>query len=522
MQSLELQHDTLIDIATFLTRRWSGKENVTVEFSKIRQSEVRLKEKRILLMPNEHYYGDDFQKYRQFRASIWYESMRLKYCEKIMSNDHAFGFILNAIETRRIELLGIKVWKGMVEELIFNYTNMWLSRANLGSIFGKARTVEAFYQYFLFDDIKGEIQPSQFNKVTKAVVLAKHILNEAIEKEHNTTWIELKIPEILRILDLDALISIPISVPLKGPGLAITPNDFAKAMKQVTKSRKDDFSKFDSKNVLDGKTVLDEFKIIKTENKKNEKKGLNTKSIGIQIPDQSNVDETKIYDQDLINNLKAKFKEWKIGWKEYHFFVGDEFDNESYLEGYDRPFLTDVKKSIKTRIVILLDHSSSIADQQIDYKKATLALCEVLAFLKIKFSVYAFNTTGRQVMCWLVKPDDLKWNNSCAKRLAQIPANGGTPLAQVYDKLYPILNSKKPDIFLTLSDGEPSDAFAARSMVKSFKSIGIKMVAIGVGRDTRNATIIATNLKYLGFERTLGVSRLRDIPNKVLNVLSDR
>jgi len=522
MQSLQLQNDTLIDIATFLARRWSGKENVTVGFSKIRQNETRLKEKKVLLMPNEHYYGIGFQKYRQFRVSIWYEAMRLKHCEKILSNDHAFGFILNAIETRRIELVGIKVWKGMVEELIFNYTNMWLSRANLGSIFGKARTVEAFYQYFLFGDIKGEIQPSQFNKVTKAVELAKHILDESMEKDHGTSWIESKIPEILKILDLDALISIPLSVPLKGPGLTITPNDLAKAMKQVTKSRKDDFSKFDSKNILEGKTVLDEFKIIKTENRKNEKKGLNTKSIGIQIPDQSNVDETKIYDQDLINNLKAKFKEWKTGWKEYHFSTGDEFDNDAYLEGYDRPFVRDLKKSISTRIVILLDHSSSIADQQTDYKKATLALCEVLAFLKIKFSVYAFNTTERQVMCWLVKPDGLKWNNSCAKRLAQIPANGGTPLAEVYDKLYPILYSKKPDIFLTLSDGEPSDTFAARSMVKSFKSLGIKMVAIGVGRDIRNATIIATNLKYLGFERTLGVSRLKDIPNKVLNVLSHR
>jgi len=521
MQSLQLQNDTLIDIATFLARRWSGKENVTVGFSKTKQNETRLKEKKVLLMSNEHYFGNDFQKYRQFRASIWYEAMRLKHCEKILSNDHAYGFILNAIETRRIELVGIKVWKGMVEELIFNYTNMWISRANLGSIFGKARTVEAFYQYFLFGDIKGEIQPSQFNKVTKAVELAKHILDESIEKDHGTSWIESKIPEILKILDLDALISIPLSVPLKGPGLAITPNDLAKAMKQVTKSRKDDFSKFDSKNVLEGKTVLDEFKIIKTENRKNEKKGLNTKIIGIQIPDQSNVDETKIYDQDLINNLKSKFKEWKTGWKEYHFFTGDEFDNDAYLEGYDQPFVRDLKKSIKTRIVILLDHSSSIADQQTDYKKATLALCEVLAFLKIKFSVYAFNTTERQVMCWLIKSDGLKWNNSCAKRLAQIPANGGTPLAEVYDKLYPILYSKKPDIFLTLSDGEPSDTFAARSMVKSFKSFGIKMVAIGVGRDTRNATIIATNLKYLGFERTLGVSRLKDIPNKVLNVLSD-
>jgi hypothetical protein len=47
------------------------------------------------------------------------------------------------------------------------------------------------------------------------------------------------------------------------------------------------------------------------------------------------------------------------------------------------------------------------------------------------------------------------------------------------------------------------------------------MVAIGVGRDTSNATIIATNLKYLGFERTLGVSRLNDIPKKVLTVLGN-
>ena len=73
--------------------------------------------------------------------------------------------------------------------------------------------------------------------------------------------------------------------------------------------------------------------------------------------------------------------------------------------------------------------------------------------------------------------------------------------------------------FLTLSDGEPSDPYAVSSMIKSFKSFGIKMVALGVGRDTLSATIIATNLRHLGFERTLGVSRLKDIPKKVLDVL---
>ena len=115
MQPLQLQNDTLIDIATFLVRCWSGKENVTIEFSKTRQNETRLKEKRVLLVPNEQYYGDNFQKYRQFRTSIWYEAMRLKHCQKIFSNDHAYGFILNAIETRRIELLGVKVWRGWLK-----------------------------------------------------------------------------------------------------------------------------------------------------------------------------------------------------------------------------------------------------------------------------------------------------------------------------------------------------------------------------------------------------------------------
>ncbi|TLX74555.1 MAG: VWA domain-containing protein, partial [Thaumarchaeota archaeon] len=133
--------------------------------------------------------------------------------------------------------------------------------------------------------------------------------------------------------------------------------------------------------------------------------------------------------------------------------------------------------------------------------------------------VYAFNTEQKQVTCWLVKPENIKWNNLAAKRLAQIKANGGTPLAEVYSIMFSGLRSKKPDIFLTLTDGEPSDPDAVRSMVTTFKLLGIRMVAIGVGHDTTSAIIIANNLKRLGYENTLAVSRLNDIPNRVLNVL---
>ena len=521
MSSLSLRNDTLIEIATFLVRRWSENDQITVELSNKKTNETRIKENRVILIPFLDYNGNEFGRYRQFRTATWYEAMRINHCDKILSNDHAFGFILNTIERRRIELLGRKIWRGMDNELIFNYTWQWIYRPLLNNILGKARIVEAFYQYFLFGDVKGEMQPSHFEKVKKAVEYAKTVLDKALENNFGTDWIEKSIPKILTMLDIDPLITIPLSVPLKGPGMLVNPEDFEKAVQKITKNLEAELGKQDPKNAIEGKEISQEFNLIKDENKKNENKGLIPEKIGIQIPDSTNVDETKIYDQDLISNLKNKFREWKTGWKEQHMIEGDEFDEEAYIEGYDNPFFTDVKKAIKSRIVILLDHSSSITDQQTEYKKTTIALCEVLAYLKVNFSVYAFNTVDRQVVCWLIKPEDMKWNNSAAKRLAQISANGGTPLAEVYDRMLPVLASKKPDIFLTLSDGEPSDSNALKMVLKSYKNLGVKMTAIGVGRDTFSATTIANNLKYLGYEKVLAVSRLADIPNRVLSILSE-
>ena len=121
MQRIQLRNDILIEIGTFLVRRWSGKDNLVIEFSNKTQNETRLKENKVRFMSTDQYHGDSFQKYRQLRTSIWYEAMRIKHCKKILSNDHAYGFILNTIETRRVELLGKKTWRGMDEELIFNY-----------------------------------------------------------------------------------------------------------------------------------------------------------------------------------------------------------------------------------------------------------------------------------------------------------------------------------------------------------------------------------------------------------------
>jgi hypothetical protein len=518
MQTIQLQNDSVVEIATFLVRRWSERDNIIIEISDKIETRTRLKENKVILTPLEKRIGNDFQKYRQFRTSLWYEAMRIKFCKKILSNDHAFGFILNTIETKRIEQLGREIWRGMDNEIIFNYAYMLVSRPQLHTVYGKARMVEAFYQYFMFGAIKGEIPSNHFEKIKKADVFAKKILNKAIKENYDTEWLEKNVTEIIKILDIDSLLTIPISLPFMKAGMPLSEEELLKILKIVSKNKEGDFGSVDSSAALKGDNVYDEYKVLLDENKKTENKGLATETIGVQIPTTKNVDETVIYDMSLINGLKTKFKEWKSGWKEQNLRSGDEFDEENYIEG-NEPFFSDIKKSIKTKIVILLDHSSSIAPDAIEYKKATLALCEVLSFLKVKFAVYAFSTENRSVVCWSIKSDSIKWNNVTAKRLAQIVANGSTPLAEVYDKMFPILQSKRPDIFLTLTDGEPSDPDAVRNMTKSLKGLGINMVAMGLGPNTVRATTIANNLLHLGYEKTMAVSRLKDIPSKVIRIL---
>lgn len=518
MQAIQLQNESLVEIATFLVRRWSERDNIIVEISDKVETKTRLNENKVILTPLEKRIGNDFQKYRQLRTSLWYEAMRIKYCKKILSNDHAFGFILNAIETSRIEQLGRRIWKGMTDEIIFNYAYMLVERPQLHTVYGKARIVEAFYQYFMFGAIKGEIQSSHFEKIKEASTFAKKIVQKAIDENYDTEWLEKNISQIIKILDIDSLLTIPVSLSFMKAGMALSEEELLKVLKVIAKNKEGDFGAVDSSAVLRGDNVYGEYKVLLDENKKTENKGLTPEAIGIQIPSTKNVDETTIYDMSLINGLKIKFKEWKTGWKEQHLSSGEEFDEENYIEG-NEPFFTDVKKSIKTKIVILLDHSSSIASDAIEYKKATLALCEVLSYLKVKFAVYAFSTENRSVVCWSIKPDNVKWNNITAKRLTQIVANGSTPLAEVYDKMFPTLQSKRPDIFLTLTDGEPSDPDAVRNMIKSLKGLGIKMVALGLGPNTVRATTIANNLRHLGYEKTMAVSRLKDIPSKVISIL---
>ena len=515
------RNDVLLDIATFLARRWSSNSKVVIVLTKDKIPLAKPDKNQIMLPLLNYYPGNEFQKYRQWRVSLWYESMRMLYSTKVLSYEHAFGFILNNIETKRVEILGLGQWKGMRNELIFNEGISWLSRPLLNSLYGRYKVIEGFSQYFMNGYIKGELYGSEYERVKKASDFANNIVQDAIKNNYKTDWIEQYIPQIIKILEIDPLTSIPILAPRTRFGISMNQTEILKQVEKIIKTRNKQ-AEIDksTKEIIEGNEVLSEFETLVNESKKTENKGYDIlENFGLSIPEKIDVDDTKIYDNDLIQKIRSIFKDWKTGWKELHEETGEEFDAESYAEMLPKPFLTDFKLSIKTKIAILLDHSSSIEDVELEYKKAVVALCESLQYLGIKFAVYAFSTESQQVKCWVIKPPNIKWSTICSRRLVQIKASGGTPLAEIYGLLQPIIKSFKPDLMVTLTDGEPSDFDAVRKMVLSYRKIGIHMVALGIGRNLSDAVGIGNNLKYLSYERSLAVSRLQDMPKKVINLL---
>ncbi len=519
VQNFSLRNDVLINLGTFLSRRWSGNNKAIILLIEDKTPTTNL-EKNTIFMPSLRYYsGTEFQKYRQWRVSLWYESMRLSSSTKVLSNDHAFGFILNSIEMKRIEILGLREWRGMENEIIFNEGISWLSRPLLNSLYGKHKIVEAFSQYLLTGYVKGELFGSELDRVQDAVNVARELIDESIKKNHKTEWIEHQIPKIIKTLQIDSLFTIPFVTLKSKIGLSMTESILLKEIEKVIKIRNKVTEK-SSDDIIAATQIFKEYESLVKESKKTDSKGYAAmEQFGVEVPDNVDIDESIIYDNDLITKLKSVIRSWKRGWRELHDITGDELDVESIIESQPKPFLVDFKNTIDTKIALLLDHSSSIDEYELEYKKATVALCEALKFLNVKFSAYAFSTKNKKVTCWVIKHPDVKWTSMNARNLVQIKASGGTPLAEIYNILLPLMKTYKPDIMITLTDGEPSDYNAVRSTIKTYKMNGIHMVAVGVGKTVNNAINIGLNLKYLEYERTLVVSKLDEIPKRVLSLL---
>jgi hypothetical protein len=512
-----IRDDVLIDIGTFLIKAWSSK-NAVVKISKNPRINY---EKSIVSIPNlDTFSGEEFSRYRQWRVACWILAMRLKYSTKYLSDDIAYGHVLNTIEQKRVTLLGLKEWSGMLNELLYDEAVSWQDKPLVNSLYGIHRRVIAFSQYFLTGYIKGDLDGFDLVKVENAANIANKIVDEAIKNNYGTEWVEKQVPKVLDALGANPLLSIPIPFSRVRMGVKLSDEEVYLALRRLLKLKddtNDDLSN-KAKSIMDGRDVRKEYEMIKRMSAIAGKREEVNIAKALDVPELT--DEIILQDPDLVNRLKMMLRNWKKGMVEYYASNGDELDVEMLLTQASKPFINEQSLKIKSRLMLLLDHSSSIASDEYEYKKAFMALCKVLDYLGINFIALAFNTSKGKARCWVIKGNDEHWGKACERRLQAIKASGGTPLAEVYERVEPIVKAFKPDIFMTFSDGEPNDPSATKEVIKRFKGMNIKMISFGISNNTARALSITQNLKYLGYDRCVAVSRINDMPKKVFMLLT--
>ncbi|MFQ5920510.1 MAG: vWA domain-containing protein [Nitrososphaerales archaeon] len=515
-----MKTDLLVELATFLIKAWSGR-NVIVQM-KDAQPRVILEKNAIVVPTLDRYYGDEFDRYRQWRVHCWLSAMRLRYSTKFLSDDLAYGHVLNAMEQKRVERLGVVEWPGMIGELVFDEAMSWQYRPVVNSLYGLTRRVIAFSQYFLTGYIKGDLDGFEFSRIERAAKMADEAVDEAVQKGHGTSWVDQFVPKILKELDADPLLSVPLPSKRAKMGVKIQNEELISIIEKMLRAKAKRIEEYDHsvRDILEGRKIREEFESIRRLSKITEKhEKVSMARFPVEVPTSPDT-ETLLYDTDLVNKLQRLLKDWKSGWVERQSSTGEEFDVEGYLQGRDKAFVKEVDLRVKSKLAIMLDHSSSIESGEVNYKRTFIALCKVLDYLGVRFVALAFNTVKGSVKCWVIKSSEERWTKISERRVQNVKASGGTPLAEVYVKISELIKSFKPDIFLTLSDGEPNDPSATKEAVSELRRMGIKMVSFGIGEDTSRALGITRNLKKLGYDRCVAISRVNDIPKKVLEVLA--
>jgi hypothetical protein len=185
----------------------------------------------------------------------------------------------------------------------------------------------------------------------------------------------------------------------------------------------------------------------------------------------------------------------------------------------------------------LLDLSNSIVQYNpYKYKTVCVSIAEALNKLGIKFAVYAFNTnmtwrmSSPEVILWQIKGEREPWTRMSVRRLAQIEAEGSTPMKEIYERLEKIVTgSSEKVIMFTITDGEPTDVYGYTSPISMKETAKViqrlkkycKMYAIAIGKTMHDAVNLANNLKELGYDKYVATDDLKQLPTKVLKLIQE-
>jgi Mg-chelatase subunit ChlD len=536
--------EAVLPVAQFLGRAWSGKP-VTVRLD-MRGEQANTYGNVIELPPPSRYPVTGLiESYRLWRASLWHESMHQHYgLPKPISeteNNATLHYITNVIEDYRIERLGVREYPGMRRELE-------LRRAVYFNLAPKATDIlDMFRHSMLYGAVKSDNVPDSVYRATAYAI-------DRVERGVDSPTIALQVCKILG-LQPDESVSFMLLYNLKKCTVPSDKKIKQNQLEQVVKEWVEKKKEFDEKTEQEaGKSesepeteeeeeeeteeeveeqveeiletdeeVEEEIQLIREEDRRIEKmrKRETAQAEGLKLPAQLNVDESEYYNQELITHLKSQLRRLRKGWKEIPASSG-EFDVDSYVTRHSKVFVDEERLKVGGyRVIILVDHSASIKSYMHTYKTACIALAESLSTLNIPFAVYLFSEWGGYAEVYLIKTFEEKWTRMNARRLAQIPADGTTPLTEVYDTLEKVVySSKGPLYFITLTDGAPDHPYTCKQMITHLKKF-CRMFAVGFGNSMKEVVTLTNNLAKLGYERYVALDDIRKLPEKVLKLLGE-
>jgi hypothetical protein len=582
----------LMDLTRFLARYLSGKSNVMVTARKgtqgysVGRTEVKGKDFYNINVPNWQTYDlplKGFDKYRIYRSGLWHESMHAKHTpDEVFTHGRTEPVehdIINVIEDRRIEDLGVEEWRGYPPERIYTNAYGYSLRPDVGDMWQDAQKTytpglvkereeakaryEAFLQKLIVGKIKGEGKLPKAEREKINAVAEKVEKDLAEMKKHKDDhgkiydWLANLTSEVIRDLDLRS--HTPDRVPDQPEGSSSWDDTFTEEYAKQQKAEPKDVEEgmdeyFDEaekeakpakpeKEPTEEKPAKEEAEeetektTVTREDVQKAKEGTDQVEKEYTQVQKDEIDDTPVFaplattippelyrDHKFITKMNTSLREWKTGRKEVVGECGARLSIPQYIRHKEEPFVTRIRKSARGRkILVVADFSGSMQSREEDYKKAIISSMEVLDGIGSKTALFGFGgekDSGDKFFFRIKRFEEPKWKpDHSAKTAALVAHYGSTPTANAYVGLEGYVKKHRPDVTVTITDGEPDDPQATAEIVKNFKRY-TRMVAFGIESDYMPAQEMERTLKEFGYHKVFSAENVHEIPPKLVRLMA--
>ncbi|MEM4727640.1 MAG: vWA domain-containing protein [Candidatus Bathyarchaeia archaeon] len=519
----------------------------------------------IISLPRWHLYRiplPEFDRYRIYRHGNYHESLHVAHTPKPLFKglDVAQPIIkevVNVLEDRRIEDIGVKQWPGAKSEREHTQAYAYALRPNVAEIWrqgeklSRSRQVderekgeglkayarfEAFLQRMLIGKVKGKLPSPWMEKVEEVAQRCEEELRRLTPSE-DAKLSEDEISEGVRNLasyvyrELELYTARLEKREGEGRGKeggerrvdegdewtkTFRP-DYAKDKDK--KKIREDMRKFKGGKGKGSDEVEREWEEIKS----GEEPSDPVDSQFLLLP--ASGDPTPYRNRRFMDRMARALEDWMKRKKMIRGESGTKFSVREYIRSRkEKPFLTPLEKTVAGRKVLMIaDFSGSVGDVQEQYKTALVSASEVFDKLGVKTALFGFGGVEGipEMVFYKVKGfEDPKWTSTHAARVAALRAGGNTPTSSAYLGLEPYIRRHRPDVTVTITDGDPDSVEGTMDAVRRLKR-ATQMVAFGI-EEKPGATKVGEMLQRFGYHKTLSVDDLHELPERLVRLIIPR